>query len=388
MVTVKTGDLFKSSAQTLVNTVNTVGVMGKGIALEFKKRFPEMFADYQQRCERGEVRLGRPYLFKRATSPWILNFPTKQHWRGVSRIADIEEGLRYLTANYRAWGIESLAVPPLGCGLGQLDWRVVGPTLYRGLQSIDVPVELYAPAGTPPQQLTLEFLASPTQPAQEDKPSAIPASWVALAATLDLLAREGVPPLGRIAFQKLVYFATSVGVPTGFVHERDSYGPFSSELKPAVTKLVNNGVLREDRHGRMFAVRPGPTYRDAVQAHKAQLSAWKPMLLRVVDLFARFDTQEAEVAATVSFAARELDKNNGTRKHSELEVFQAVKNWKMRRRPPLADEQIGEAVRFLNAMQWIDATYSAELPLPADVRELDAIGGPEPTAETGNEARA
>ena len=129
MIRVLSGNLFESKAQTWVNTVNCVGVMGKGVALGFKQRFPEMFADYQRRCERGEVRLGRPYLFKHLVGPWIVNFPTKQHWRQVTNLQDIISGLEYLRAHYKDWGIKSLAVPPLGCGNGQLEWRVVGPTL-------------------------------------------------------------------------------------------------------------------------------------------------------------------------------------------------------------------------------------------------------------------
>src|SRR5437773_10712567 len=112
------GDLFASKAQTLVNTVNTVGVMGKGVALEFKKRFPEMYEDYLRRCTAGEVRLGEPYLYRRQQLPWILNFPTKGHCRSVSRLSDIVRGLEYLTRYYRAWGITLLAVPPHGCGQG------------------------------------------------------------------------------------------------------------------------------------------------------------------------------------------------------------------------------------------------------------------------------
>ena len=120
MVTVNIGDLFSSTAQTLVNTVNCVGVMAKGIALKFKERFPEMFKDYETRCARAEVRLGEPYLFKRLLPPWILNFPTKDHWRSVTKLHDIIRGLEFLLRHYRAWGITSLAVPPLGCGSGQM----------------------------------------------------------------------------------------------------------------------------------------------------------------------------------------------------------------------------------------------------------------------------
>jgi hypothetical protein len=86
--------------------------MGKGLALEFKKRFPDMYKDYAERCKKGEVRLGRPYLYKNLVTPWILLFPTKQDWRSVSKLSDIEEGLKYLEKNYKDWGITSLAVPP------------------------------------------------------------------------------------------------------------------------------------------------------------------------------------------------------------------------------------------------------------------------------------
>src|SRR5437667_12575601 len=99
-ITTRIGNLFDSKAQTLVNTVNCVGIMGKGIALEFKKRFPEMFLDYENRCARKEVELGKPYLYKRVVPPWILNFPTKGHWRAVSKLSDIIAGLEYLKQHY------------------------------------------------------------------------------------------------------------------------------------------------------------------------------------------------------------------------------------------------------------------------------------------------
>src|SRR5260370_30407525 len=128
-ITVVTGNWLESKAQTLVNTVNCVGVMGKGIALEFKRHFPDMYADYEQRCAQEKVRLGEPYLYKRVTAPWILNFPTKGHWRSVSKLSDIVAGLDFVRKHYKEWGIQSIAVPPLGCGNGQLEWNIVGPTI-------------------------------------------------------------------------------------------------------------------------------------------------------------------------------------------------------------------------------------------------------------------
>lgn len=136
------GDLFTSQAQTLVNPVNCVGVMGKGLALAFRRRFPAMYVDYVARCRRGEVRPGRPYLFT-GTTPWILNFPTKDHWRNPSRLTFIEDGLKALVDQISIWGIHSLALPALGCGLGQLSWEEVRPLLVRYLQPLPIPVEVY-----------------------------------------------------------------------------------------------------------------------------------------------------------------------------------------------------------------------------------------------------
>src|SRR6266540_309708 len=158
------GDLFDSGAQTLVNTVNTVGVMGKGIALEFMRRYPDMFADYQRRCAEGAVRLGEPYLWRGLLEPWIVNFPTKEHWRSASRIDDVERGLRFLADHLEQWGVASLAVPPLGAGSGGLDWLSIGPTLYRHLEALPIPVLLYVPFDVPDEQATIAFLAARERP--------------------------------------------------------------------------------------------------------------------------------------------------------------------------------------------------------------------------------
>src|SRR5438128_8196373 len=228
MVHVLIGDIFESKAQTLVNTVNTVGVMGKGIALGFRKRFPEMYEDYVRRCEAKKVRLGEPYLYRRLTPPHIINFPTKGHWRATSRLSDILRGLQYVEAHVRDWGVTSLAVPPLGCGEGQLEWRVVGPTLYRHLEKLGIPVELYAPFGTPHEELQPSFLAE--KQTDREIPTSdqfrIETGWVALVAIVERIGRERYSwPVGRIGFQKIAYFATEVGIPTGLTYERDSYGP-------------------------------------------------------------------------------------------------------------------------------------------------------------------
>ena len=163
------GDLFATQAQMRVNTVNCIGVMGKGVALEFRKRFPAMFEDYVARCARGEVRLGEPYLYRDSSGVRIVNFPTKNHWRSPSCLADIARGLNYFLAHAAEWGVRSVAFPPLGCGNGGLEWSEVGPLLYAKLHGADFDVEVYAPYGTPKQELTEEFLASPSQMSLEGK---------------------------------------------------------------------------------------------------------------------------------------------------------------------------------------------------------------------------
>ena len=172
-VTLRSGNLLQSTAQTLVNTVNCVGVMGKGIALDFKRAYPAMFEDYARRCAAGRVRPGQPYLwrpepsqlgFAEVASPapseqhWVLNFPTKRHWRARSRLSDIVDGLDWLEAHCEEWGIESLAVPALGCQNGGLRWAEVGPLLFERLGHLGIPVELYAPLTASAEESTEEFL--------------------------------------------------------------------------------------------------------------------------------------------------------------------------------------------------------------------------------------
>lgn len=363
MVKVLVGEnMFESKAQTLVNTVNTVGVMGKGIALEFKKRFPDMYEDYVIRCQAGRVKLGEPYIYKKSR-PWIINFPTKEHWRSVSKLSDIYQGLKYLYEHYRKWGVESMAVPPLGCGSGQLEWRVVGRTLHGWLKRFDISVELYAPYGTPKEEVQLNFLEQEVEPDTPVAASYLEPGWVALVEILARIRNEQHHwPVGRVNFQKLAYFATLTGIPTKLEYKRGSFGPFAPDLKRAATRLVNNGLIREEQVGRLFAVEPGPTFKDARRAYASQLEKWNDAISKVTDLFLRIEPKHAEVAATVAFAARSLQERLG-RKPSEMEVYSEVMEWKQRRRPPVNEAEVALAIRGLSMLGWLDVKASSELPL-------------------------
>lgn len=367
-IDVRIGDILDSGAQTLVNTVNTEGVMGKGIALQFKRRFPQMFEDYAERCRRGAVRLGRPYLFA-ASIPWVLNFPTKDHWRSRARLEDIVEGLEYFERHYRDWGVRSIAVPPLGCGEGGLEWRVVGRVLYRVLSRLDIPVELYAPFGTPDAQLSSSFLESDIESPFDRGTARLPPAWIAIAAIVDRIEREPYRwPIGRMMFQKIAYFATEEGLPTKLHYLRGSYGPYADDAKKMQTQLVNNGVLQEVRRGRMFAVETGPAFNEAMEAYGRDLERWSDVISRVTDLFLRFNTLQAEIAGTAHFAAKYLVDRDP--RPSEMDVLQAVRDWKMRRKPPLKEPAVAAMIRNLNLLGWIDLEMSDELPLPVDELEL------------------
>lgn len=142
MISYVHGNLFESPAQTLVNTVNTVGVMGKGIAKEFKRRYPEMFKRYREFCKNGELSTGKLYLY-RTPNKWVLNFPTKQHWRSPSRIEWIEQGLKKFVDSYDSQGVTSISFPQLGCGNGGLRWEDVRPLMESSLTKLPIPVFIH-----------------------------------------------------------------------------------------------------------------------------------------------------------------------------------------------------------------------------------------------------
>src|SRR5216683_7272665 len=140
------GDIFDSKAQVIVNTVNCKGVMGKGLALAFKQKYPGMFPVYQEECKTGKLRIGRPTLYQQST-PWILNFPTKNDWKLPSKLEYLDKGLEYFVANYKKAGIKSIAFPKLGAQNGKLSWDEVGPLMAKYLSQLDIDVYIYIAEG-------------------------------------------------------------------------------------------------------------------------------------------------------------------------------------------------------------------------------------------------
>jgi O-acetyl-ADP-ribose deacetylase (regulator of RNase III) len=140
------GDIFESKAHVIVNTVNCQGIMGKGLALSFKQKYPAMFRVYQQECRTGKLRIGKPTLYQESM-PWILNFPTKDSWRANSKLEYLQKGLEFLVAHYRNAGIKSIAFPKLGALNGKLSWDEVGPMMARYLSQLDIDVFIYIAEG-------------------------------------------------------------------------------------------------------------------------------------------------------------------------------------------------------------------------------------------------
>ena len=364
------GDMFASDMQTIVNTVNCVGIMGKGIAQIFKKQYPDMFEDYADRCARGEVRLGEPYHYKDLTGISIVNFPTKGHWRAATRLDDVEAGLDYFVKHFRAWGITSVAFPPLGCGNGGLEWATVGPLMYYKLKGLEIPVELYAPFGTPSIQLKEEFLGADQQMEfsvkgrQREK---LRPEWAALVEVLyELEQQPYTNPVGRTIFQKICYILTKQGVNTGFQFERSSYGLFAGEVQGAINVLANNNWVMEQQLGKMTALRVGPEFAKARVKLAEKLKPFHRKIDKTVDLFSRIkNTDQAEEVTTVIFAVQRLKQERKPEEVSEADLFDYILEWKKAWKTDESKQHsLAEAIRNLEMLGWVKLRFSESLPAP------------------------
>jgi O-acetyl-ADP-ribose deacetylase (regulator of RNase III) len=236
-ITQGTGNLLTQDVEALVNTVNTEGIMGKGIALQFKKAWPAMFKDYEAACKRGDVTLGRMHVWETEslTGPrYIINFPTKGHWRARSKLVDIEAGLRDLTRVIRELGITSIAIPPLGCGNGGLDWREVEPRMQRALEPFAgaVDVRIFAPMGAP---------SAAEQPSRESAPKLTPAR-AALLALMREYERVSFEPPTLVEVQKLAYFLQVNGEALRLAFSPAVYGPYADSLRKSLRAMEGHFI--------------------------------------------------------------------------------------------------------------------------------------------------
>lgn len=237
-ISFKTGDLFQQDTDAIVNTVNCVGVMGKGVALEFKRRWPKNYTAYRKLCKDGQLRPGNLFIFEQADlidkfgPRFLINFPTKDHWRSKSKIDYVSDGLKALRLELQSGRIESIAMPPLGCGNGGLEWSLVKELIEDALSDLDVEVVVLEP-----------FV-------ERDQPEHANLNSVELtfrrAALLKVLG-DLEPIFGggfdRLSLQKIAYFLQEFGIPFGLKFERNKFGPYSESLKKAFASLEKQRAM-------------------------------------------------------------------------------------------------------------------------------------------------
>lgn len=367
------GNILDSKMQTLVNTVNCVGVMGKGIAKDFKEKYPTMYSDYIFRCEKKLVKPGIPYLYKDLMGVSIINFPTKNHWRSPSKLEDIVKGLKIFLLKYKEWGIQSVAFPPLGCGNGGLLWQDVGPILYQALSKTDIPVEIYAPYGTSKEFLTKDFLnkriSTDRLSIQTKVQSYIKPEWACLLEIIyQLQKKQYAQPIGRMKYQKLCYALIDAGIPLGFNFIAGSYGPYSNEAKSALSVLANANLVAEQQLGSMIALNIGSSYPAFREKYKTELKKYESQIMKVFDLFCRLtNSEQAEEVATVLYTTRKLREGNPNRIIYEKDIFDEVITWKKHWNKPEKQDRIASAIRNLLILNWINVSLSDNLPIEDEI---------------------
>ena len=347
MIRYTTGDILKAEVEALVNTVNCVGVMGRGIALQFKQVFPANFKAYAAACKREEVQPGQMFMFDTGelTSPrYIVNFPTKRHWRGKSRIEDVEAGLVALVDEVRARGIRSIAIPPLGSGLGGLDWSVVRPLIERAFTVLpEVEVQIFEPAAAPADS-------------RANRSNEVPKITAGRAALVALMRRYlGAlldPSISLLEVHKLVYFLQAAGEPLRLRYVKAPYGPYAENLRHVLQAveghLVSGYADGGDAPDKPLSLVPGAV-EEAEQFLSAH-SATHERLDRTAALVEGFETPYGlELLSTVHWVATE----EGAA--SPAEMTEAVHRWNTRKRQ-FTVGQISLAAERLREQGWLAET--------------------------------
>jgi O-acetyl-ADP-ribose deacetylase (regulator of RNase III) len=351
MIQFLSGDILKSDAEALVNTVNCVGIMGRGIALQFKNAYPENFKAYAAACQREEVQPGRMFVFEtgQLTPPrYIINFPTKRHWRGKSRIQDIESGLKALVEVIRARAIRSIAIPPIGSGLGGLDWKKqVRPLIERSLAALhDVDVFVYEPEGAP---------ASDTMAHRRDVPE-MTAGRAALIGLMDRYLRGLLDPfVTLLEVHKLVYFMQEAGEPLRLRLKAGPYGPYAENLRHVLNAIEGHHVVGYadggDAPDKELRLVPGAV--NDAGAFLAEHPATRERFERVAALIDGFESPAGlELLSTVHW----ILKHEPIRNREQL--VQQTYAWSPRKRQ-FTPRQIGIGADVLAEKRWIAGSSDA-----------------------------
>ena len=344
-VTLTRGDLLKQDdIDAIVNTVNCVGVMGKGIALQFLNKWPENFHAYAVACKAKQVRPGRMFVFDSGAlvkPNFIINFPTKDHWRGMSRIEFIRDGLVDLVAQIRRLGIRSIAIPPLGCGNGGLAWAEVKPLIESAFAELtDVEVRLFPPDGAP-EPKSMEV--------RTERPRMTPGR-AAVLTVLDTYRALGYG-LSKIEVQKLAYFLQEAGEALNLPFEKHAYGPYSDTLRHVLNRMeghfirgLGDGVVEAEIEPVPEAMAEAEAFVDA-HGHEALANR----VQRVGDLIEGFQSPYGmELLATVHWVA----KHEGAA--TQEQALAAVSAWNNRKKALMAPEHVAAAWGRLEQAGWLN----------------------------------
>jgi O-acetyl-ADP-ribose deacetylase (regulator of RNase III) len=357
----KSGNLLQqSNIDAIVNTVNCLGVMGKGVALQFKHKWPDNFKAYASACKRGEVQPGRMFVFDSGglVKPnFIINFPTKQHWRGASQLAWIEAGLHDLVRQVQARGIRSIAIPPLGCGNGGLDWKVVKPLIEQAFAALpDVQVHVFETSFSP--------VLRGAMPVDLPKMTAGRAALVKVIQSYKAMDFD----LGKIAIQKLAYFLQKSGEPLNLNFEKQKFGPYADSLRHVLNKMEGiyiKGYSSEGSDSDINVTTEALAAADAFLQEQSHL-ALDHRIERVKQLIEGYETPYGlELLATVHWAANEVSASDSK------QVLSAVHAWNDRKAKLMHANHVDAAWERLTQQGWltnqIQITHLMQNTIEADV---------------------
>ncbi|MCB0055024.1 MAG: macro domain-containing protein [Caldilinea sp.] len=344
MIQFKTGNLLTEDVEALVNSVNCVGVMGRGIALQFRNVFPANYQAYAEACKRHEVKPGQMLVYEtgQLTNPrYIINFPTKRHWKGKSRMEDIDAGLVALVDVIRQRNIQSIAIPPLGSGLGGLEWRAVRERIEAALQGLDDrQVIIYEPSDV-------------TSDARANYSRNVPHMTVGRAALVGLIDRylRGLldPFVTLLEVHKLMYFLQETGEPLRLRYVKGIYGPYAENLRHVMNEIEGHLIVGYadggDAPDKQLELVPG-----ALEETSAFLHDRNHTLARLAKVSALVEGFESpfglELLATVHWIA--------TREpvQSKDDVIMQTYAWNERKRQ-FSRRQIGLAMEVLSNKDWM-----------------------------------
>jgi len=347
MMEFTTGDILSSDVEALVNTVNCVGIMGRGVALQFKNAFPDNFAAYARACDLGEVTPGRMFVFetRQTVNPrYIINFPTKRHWKGKSRIEDIESGLVDLRRVITERRIKSIALPPLGAGLGGLAWSDVKQRVKAALGEADVRIVVFEPR-------------EDAKDRRGNISSNVPKMTAGRAALVVLMSEylRGLldPFVTLLEIHKLMYFMQIAGEPLKLQYKKANYGPYAENLRH-VMRTVEGHLTTGYQDGgdaphKQIELVPGAVddARNFLQHHPDTLARFG----RVADVVRGFETPFGlELLSTVHWASNELNDADPEK------VIAATYAWNDRKRQ-FSREQIKLALDVLREKGWLLAKH-------------------------------